>query len=100
MGRSVPGTSLRHEGRCPTQADQPAIYSSYDPSSFAWFVRGDGPDGIRRRVLENPAAPNPATTTRFQYPTGVAPKVLARSFFPAISQMSPYRSQLPSYSAA
>src|SRR5215472_15458283 len=40
-----------------------AIYSSYDLSSFAWFLRGDGPKGIRRCVPENPAATNPATTT-------------------------------------
>jgi hypothetical protein len=62
------------------------MYSSYDLSSFAWFVSGNGPKGIRRCVPENPAAPESGDNDiGFKYRTGVAPKVLARSFVPAIS---------------
>jgi hypothetical protein len=35
------------------------MYSLYDLSSFAWFISGDGPKGIRRCVPENPAVPEP-----------------------------------------
>jgi hypothetical protein len=59
------------------------MYSSYDLSSFAWFISGDGKKGIRRCVPENPDAPNPSTQRhRFQYRTGVAQKVFLLDHFP------------------
>ena len=62
------------------------MYSSYHLSSFAWFISGDGPKGIRRCGRENP----PSEPGDNEYRFGMAPKVLARSLVPAISEKSPY----------
>jgi hypothetical protein len=35
------------------------MYSSYDLSSFAWFISADDLKGIRRCVPENPAVQEP-----------------------------------------
>jgi hypothetical protein len=61
------------------------MYSSYDRSSFAWFISGDGLKGIRRCMPKNATAARPGENDIGFNPTGTAPKVLAPSFVPAIS---------------
>src|SRR4051812_38205381 len=83
MDRLAPGTPRRREARGPRRAGQHAMYSSYDLSSFAWFIRRDGPKGSDVAYRKTGPVPNRRRRHRLQYPTGGAPKVLARSFVPA-----------------
>jgi hypothetical protein len=47
-----PGTSPRHEARCPTQADQPAMNSAFDrsPGSYAATARRGSDVTCRKRL--------------------------------------------------
>ena len=78
-------------GPFPHTSDQPAMNSAFDRSSFTWSIRDDSPGSDVACRKTRPAQIR-RQRHRLQHPTGVAPKVLARSFVPAISQMSPYRS--------
>src|SRR6516162_9596619 len=100
MGKLVPGTPREHEARGPRRADQRAMYSSYHLSSFAWFISGDGPKGIRRCGRKNPPSEPGDNDIGFNIALVWHQRFLLDHWSPQSPRRARIVSQLSSYSAA